>query len=130
MNIFDSSAIVNLCREKRINELLEGWTINLAFYEMGNAVWKQAYVYKTLSINEANIILDAFMEVFMKLKKPEKENSLEILKIAVKEGLTYYDAAYIQAAVENNLTLVTDDEQLYRTGKKYVKVATSDEISK
>jgi predicted nucleic acid-binding protein len=70
------------------------------------------------------------MEVFMKLKKPESESSLEILKIAVKEGLTYYDAAYIQAAVENNLTLVTDDEQLHRAGKKYVKVATSDETSK
>jgi predicted nucleic acid-binding protein len=43
------------------------------------------------------------MEVFMKLKKPDSESSLEILKNAVKEGLTYYDAAYIQAAVENNL---------------------------
>ncbi|MGC9093999.1 MAG: type II toxin-antitoxin system VapC family toxin [Candidatus Bathyarchaeia archaeon] len=112
-----------------MNELLEGWTLNLAFYELGNAVWKQAYIYKAINANEANIILDSLTEVFMKLKKPEKENSLEILKIAAKEGLTCYDAAYIQAAIENKLTLVTDDEQLYRASKKYVKAITSYELS-
>lgn len=129
MNLFDSSAIINLCGERRINQLLEGWTLNLAFYELGNAVWKQLYLYNAINTMEANTILDSLTEVFMKLKKPEKENSLEILKIAVKEGLTYYDAAYIQAAIENELTLVTDDEQLYRACKKYVKAVTSDELS-
>jgi predicted nucleic acid-binding protein len=129
MSLFDSSAIITLCGEKRINKLLEGWTLNLAFYELGNAVWKQVYIYKAIDTNEANIILDSLTEVFMKLKKPEKENSLEILKIAAKEGLTYYDAAYIQAAIENKLTLVTDDEKLYRASKKYVKTVTSDEFS-
>jgi predicted nucleic acid-binding protein len=129
MSLFDSSAIITLCGEKRINKLLEGWTLNLAFYELGNAVWKQVYIYKVIDTNEANIILDSLTEVFMKLKKPEKENSLEILKIAAKEGLTYYDAAYIQAAIENKLTLVTDDEQLYKASKKYVKAVTSDEFS-
>jgi predicted nucleic acid-binding protein len=28
-----------------------------------------------------------------------------ILKIAMKEGLTYYDASYIQAAIANGFTL-------------------------
>jgi len=130
MNIFDSSSIINLCGEKKISKLIEGWTINLTFYELGNAVWKQVYAYKTIDENEANKLLDALMEVFMRLRKPEKENSLEILKIALKEGLTYYDAAYIQAAIENKLALVTDDKQLLEVGKKYVRVSTSDEISR
>ena len=130
MSIFDSSSIINLCGEKKISKLIEGWTINLTFYELGNAVWKQVYAYKTIDENEANKLLDALMEVFMRLRKPEKENSLEILKIALKEGLTYYDAAYIQAAIENKLALVTDDKQLLEVGKKYVRVSTSDEISR
>ncbi len=46
----------------------------------------------------------------------------------MKEGLTYYDASYIQAAVDNGLTLVTDDEQLYKTDRKYVKTITSNEL--
>ena len=106
---------------KENKQLIEGWTINLTFYELGNAVWKQVYAYKTNDENETNKLLDALTEVFMRLRKPEKENSLEILKIALKEGLTYYDAAYIQAAIENKLAQVTDDKQLLEVGKKYVK---------
>lgn len=56
MNLFDSSAAVNLCREKKIDKLLEGWTLNLAFYELGNAVWKQANVHKTITTDEANTV--------------------------------------------------------------------------
>jgi len=128
MNLFDASAIINLCAEKKLNKLLEGWTLNLAFYEMGNAVWKQVHIYKTVRSDEANTVLDCLIEVFTRLKKPKTENALEILKIAIKEGLTYYDASYIQAAVNNGLTLVTDDEQLCKTGRKYVKTITSNEL--
>ncbi|MEM3792296.1 MAG: type II toxin-antitoxin system VapC family toxin, partial [Candidatus Bathyarchaeia archaeon] len=77
---------------------------------------------------EASKLLDTLTEVFINMKKPEKENGLETLKIAVREGLTYYDAAYIQAAVENKLTLVTDDEMLYRVAKKFVKTMKSNEL--
>ena len=128
MNLFDSSAIINLCGEKKIDKLLDGWTLNLAFYELGNAVWKQVYVHKTITVNEANTLLDPLIEVFRKLRKPETEDAFETLKIAVKESLTYYDASYINAATENGLTLVTDDEQLYKMSKKYVNTVTSDEL--
>ncbi|MEM3679843.1 MAG: type II toxin-antitoxin system VapC family toxin [Candidatus Bathyarchaeia archaeon] len=128
MNLFDSSAIINLCGEKRIDKLFEGWTLNLAFYELGNAVWKQTYIHRTITPEEASKLLDTLTEVFINMKKPEKENGLETLKIAVREGLPYYDAAYIQAAVENKLTLVTDDEMLYRVAKKFVKTMKSNEL--
>ena len=128
MNLFDSSAIINLCGEEKIDKLLEGWTLNLTFYELGNAVWKQVHVHKTITSDEANTILDPLIIIFRKLKKPEAEHALEILKIALKESLTYYDASYIHTAIENNLTLVTDDKQLSKVGKKYVKTITSDEL--
>ena len=44
----------------------------------------------------------------------------------MKEGLTYYDAAYLQAAMEKGMTLVTDDERLKKVGGKYVRAVTSD----
>ncbi len=128
MNLFDSSAIINLCGEKKIDKLLEGWTLNLAFYELGNAVWKQVHIHKTITTDEANTILDLLTEIFRKLKKPETEEALETLKIAIKENLTYYDASYIHAAIENSLTLVTDDKQLYTTSSKYIKTVTSDKL--
>jgi predicted nucleic acid-binding protein len=128
MNLFDSSAIINLCGEKKIEKLLDGWTLNLAFYELGNAVWKQVYVHKTITVNEANTLLDPLIELFRKLRKPETEDAFGTLKIAVKESLTYYDASYINAAMGNGLTLVTDDEPLYKMSKKYVNTVTSDEL--
>lgn len=128
MNLFDTSAIINLFGEKKLEKLLEGWTLNLALYELGNAVWKQACIYRTITPNEANAILDPLTEIFTKLKKPKKENTLETLKIAIKEKITFYDASYIQAALENNLILVTDDKQLYQKSKKYTKTITSNEL--
>ncbi|MEM2122993.1 MAG: type II toxin-antitoxin system VapC family toxin [Candidatus Bathyarchaeia archaeon] len=128
MNLYDSSAIITLCGEKKLDKLLGGWTLNLAFYEIGNAIWKQAYLYKTIEADEARIALDSIIEVFNRLKKPKTENALEILRIALEEGINYYDASYIQAAIHNSLTLVTDDSRLYKIGKKYIKTITSDEL--
>jgi len=128
MNLLDSSAIINLCGEKKIDKLLEGWTLNLTFYELGNAVWKQVHTHKTITTDEANTILNLLTEISKKLKKPETEEALETLKIAIKESLTYYDASYIHAAIENGLTLVTDDKQLYTISSKYIKTVTSDEL--
>jgi len=126
--IFDSSAIINLCGDRKAEKLLDGWTVNLAIYELGNAVWKQVKIYGKITIDEANLVLDSLTEVFRRLKKPATENPLKTLEIAVKEDLTYYDASYINAAVENNLTLVTDDDKLYRAGKRYVRTIKSNEL--
>ena len=126
--IFDSSAIINLCGDRKTEKLLDGWTLNLAIYELGNAVWKQVNVHEKITFEEANLILDSLTEVFRRLRKPPAEKPLKTLEIAVKEGLTYYDASYISAAVENNLTLVTDDEKLYEAGKRYARTIKSNEL--
>ena len=126
--LFDSSAIINLCSKRETNKLLENCTLNLAFYEVGNAIWKQACLHKTLTIDEGNIALDALIEVLKRMRKIPIEDPLGTLKIAVEERLTYYDAAYLNVAIKNDKTLVTNDESLYTTAKKYVKTLTSDEL--
>ena len=128
MKLFDSSAIINLCAEKKLDPLLEGFTLNLAPYELGNAVWKQVCIHKTVTVEEANIVLDLLADVFGKMRKLKVEHPLEILKIAVEEKITYYDASYLYTAIKNGLTLVTDDEKLYNVGKKHVKAVKSNEV--
>ena len=128
MNLFDSSAIINLCGERKIDPLLEGKTLSLAFYEVGNAVWRQVHVHKSITREEGDLVLDSLMEVVRRMEKIEVERPLEILRIAVEENLTYYDASYLQAAIEKDLTLITDDKKLYVAGKKYIETLKSDEI--
>ena len=45
----------------------------------------------------------------------------ETLMIALKEKITFYDATYLQAAIQNKLKLVTDDLKLHEVACKYVE---------
>jgi predicted nucleic acid-binding protein len=128
MKLFDSSAIINICRENRVDKLTNGCTLDLAFYELGNTVWKMTYLRKAMSIEEAIIVLNALIEVYGRMKGLRNRDVRTTLEIALKEGLTFYDASYIKVALENNLDLVTDDERLYRAASKYVKTFKSSEL--
>jgi predicted nucleic acid-binding protein len=128
--LFDSSSIINLCAKKQIEELLNGWTLNLAFYELGNAVWKQVHLHKALTPEEGSGALDALTEVLRKMREAPIEDASAILNIAVREGLTFYDASYIHATIKNGATLVTDDEKLRSTASKHVETITSEELNR
>lgn len=128
-HLFDSSSIINLCSERKIEGLLEGCTLNLAFYELGNAVWKQVHLHKALTQEEGVEALAALTEVYGQMRALHVEDSSSILNIAVEEGLTYYDASYIHAAIKNDAMLVTDDRRLHTAASKYVETATSDELN-
>ena len=54
--LFDSNAIYKLIREtpdKALDTLTEGGTIYLAYYELGNALWRECLLLKRISIEEA-----------------------------------------------------------------------------
>lgn len=127
--LFDSSSIINLCSERKIERLLEGCTLNLAFYELGNAVWKQVHLQKALTQKEGSQALTALTEVYRQMRELHVEDTSSILNIAVEEGLTYYDASYIHAATKNDAVLVTDDKSLQTAASKYVETATSEELN-
>lgn len=128
--LFDSSSIINLCAKKQIDKLLEGWTLSLAFYEVGNAVWKQVHLHKALTPEEGGRALDALVEVLKKMREVRVEDASAILNIAVREGLTHYDASYIHAAIKNVTTLVSDDKKLHSIAEKYVETITSGELNR
>ena len=127
--LFDSSSIINLCSERKIERLLEGYTLNLAFYELGNAVWKQVHLHKALTQEEGGEALAALTQVYRQMRELHVEDASSILNIAVEEGLTYYDASYIHAAIKNDAMLVTDDRKLHTAASKHVKTTTSEELN-
>ena len=124
-NIYDSSAIINLCAKKSLDRLLEGETLDLAVYEAGNAVWRQVHLRKTLTREEGEKALTVLTETINNMKTAAIHDTTAVLNIAIEEGITFYDASYLHAAVKNNLTLVTDDERLGSAARRYVKTAFS-----
>jgi len=125
--LFDASAIINICSRVEL-EKLEGYTSSLAIFEIGNAIWKQVYQRKRLNKEEGMKVLNVMKEVLESLEKLEMDEPQDVLKIAVENDITFYDSAYLYLAIKNDLSLVTDDEKLYRIAGKYVRVLRSRDL--
>ena len=50
------------------------------------------------------------------------------LELAEDEGLTFYDASYLRAAIGRGISLVTEDTKLRRAAKKHVVVKAAAEL--
>jgi predicted nucleic acid-binding protein len=126
--LFDSSAIIALFERKKLDKILRGWSLTLSLYELGNVLWKQVHLHRAVKLEEARLVLDALTSLHSVMKKAAEPNTLKTLETAVKEGLTYYDAAYIHAAEEKGLALVTEDEKLLEAAGKYVRAVKSSQL--
>jgi predicted nucleic acid-binding protein len=130
--LFDASSIFTLVRELRgeaPDALVEGSTISLAYYELGNALWRECFLLKKISQKEAENSLRAMFGILetmeVVLLKNEDEGSA-VLDKARKFNITFYDSAYIAEAVKSKKTLVTDDKKLAKAAENAgVKTLTS-----
>ena len=117
-HLFDSSSLLLAIRRHRSRayELLRnGYTLNLALYEVGNALWKETALLGTLTREEASSVLSTLHAVIGSLVRViEPRSWARVLELAIQLGATYYDSAYVVAAHEHGLTLVTEDERLRR----------------
>ncbi len=120
--LFDANAIYRLireCPETAIDMLMEGTTISLAYYELGNALCREAHLLKRISIEEAEkslSLMDAML-VRMKVVEVDGEQGIEILQTAHKCNLTFYDSAYLVEAKKASKILVTDDNKLAKAAE-------------
>ena len=126
--LFDSSAIINLCRARHLDLLINGRTLWLAYYEIGNAVWKQTVLQDKISVSEGEIVVNALSSVFHSMQKLPEEDAKEVFRMGVETGLTFYDAAFLVAAKINQLILVTDDAKLAKIAKKYVPTVSTGDV--
>ncbi len=123
--LLESSAIFNLYAEGRYAPFLDAYTTPLARYELGNAVWKRVHLTKTTKLDEGQKLLDALDTLYLKMNKITELETGETLKLADENGITFYDATYIAAAIDHGLTLITDDAKLRKTASKYVTATDS-----
>jgi predicted nucleic acid-binding protein len=133
--LFDSNIIYKLIREtpeKAIDKLMEGTTIRLAYYELGNALWRESRLLKRISLEEAQKSLSLMYAMLsrMEIADVETANGDQTLEKANKLGLTFYDAAYLVEACKRNAVLVTDDNKLAKAAENLgVTTISSDTLT-
>ncbi len=129
--LFDSNIIFRLIRElpeEAFDKLAEGATIYLAYYELGNALWRESLLLKRISIDEAQKSLDLMYSLLdrMQVASIDNQAGTEVLQRAYECQLTFYDAAYLVEAKKSGKTLVTDDNQLAEAAENLgIKVLSS-----
>lgn len=122
--LFDPSALINCVWPGRAAKILSEYTIELVKFEVGNYVWKRR---SSLGYEESKNLLEKLLEL-INLMNILHVDFLEALPLEIEENITIYDSSYIQAAIQNNLELVTDDLKLYNVARKYVEVLRSQDI--
>jgi len=127
--LFDASAILNLFRNDEAAALLQGHTIDLAFYEVGNSIRRKVSVEKALTLEEGALALDSLTKVMDAMGLVQRANHRDVLETAAQGQLTFYDASYLCAAEGAKTTLVTDDKHLFDVAKKRLRVLTSSDAS-
>ena len=133
--LFDASSVFTLVRALRgkAPDLFgEGSTVSLAYYEVGNAVWREGFLLKRIVPQEAAQLLTAMFAMLgtMDVTVLDDEGfGNAILDMAGKLHVTYYDAAYLTEAQRSGKILVTDDEKLAQAAKRVgVRTLTSTTI--
>ncbi len=116
--LFDASAIILLTKNHphEAPELLkQEHLLDLTLYEIGNTIWKINKLYKKTNRNTAleSIEQAYYLTSLMNIHAIENRKTyLSIMENAFQYKLTYYDAAYLTAAQQHKLALVTEDKQL------------------
>lgn len=127
--LFDASSIVNLVKRGVTKILAEGKTLDLAYYESLNAIWKEHALLRRIDEETALEYSETLSPVFKALEVDNIEDEeIKVFKLASKEGLTIYDASYLHIAIRDNLTLVTDDYKLKNKASQHIKVLTTKEL--
>ena len=89
-------------------------TLDLAAYEAGNGIWKQARLLKLISEKDARATHEALVGLLSRtsILRGEELDHAKAMDLALKKGIAYYDACYIVAAESLKLPLATEDRKL------------------
>jgi len=132
--LIDASSFISLVKKtdlKRAEDLLEKSSIlELTFYEVGNAIWKETCITKFISKNEFEAMQNAAQIILARIERlPNEIRSFkEILEISENEKLSFYDSSYLFSAKELGLTLVTEDRRLSVKARKYAQVESIESL--
>ena len=122
MPLFDASSIQAVLRKLRGDaaSILEGQTVlDLTLYELSNVVWKENRA-SGGDPEEAVERVKAITKLLsiMKIRRIDPGEMAAIAENASRLSLTFYDSAYLTAALTANTTLVTEDTDILRAAQK------------
>lgn len=100
---------------------------DVLLYELNNSLWK-AVRRNLMSFEVASACVEAFSKITPELLPLKVEMQVEALRIAAREGVTFYDSAYIVAAQATGSTLVSADSDLVTVARKHVNAVRVDEL--
>jgi predicted nucleic acid-binding protein len=132
--LLDASSLFFLIRkadaETTVECLHESAVLDLTFYEVGNAIWKEGILKKSITLNDYRTFENMAQTILGKIDRITVEaRAFEgILEIAKNERLSFYDSSYVYFAREKSLILVTEDKELKTKAQKHVKVQTIAEL--
>ena len=124
--VIDSSIIAKfILREsgwKRVRDIVSRrpYTLELAVKEVANAIWRRATLIKDIGSEKALILLSDLLELKKKMLivEPQDQYLTQALEIAIKEGITVYDALFIAQAIVKQATLVSSDRGQCQVAEK------------
>ncbi|MDV3243555.1 MAG: type II toxin-antitoxin system VapC family toxin [Nitrososphaerales archaeon] len=121
--VFDTSAIFWAMEENLIERLDGNYTLDLARYELGNALWKQRILLKKLGDGELERMVRLMSDVLTLMRVLTVEGSEgAVMKVATELGVSFYDAAFVYQAKAVGASLVTEDERLAGKSRHFVPV--------
>ncbi len=130
--LFDASSLLNVVRNKEsqsIRILERQHLLDLTLYEISNVIWKLSYREKKITAEQSSVLLDSILLLIQRMDIVNiKGLEKRVQELATKEGLTAYDASYLTVAEKLGLVLVTDDRELERAARNYVKVMKTSDL--
>lgn len=128
--VFDSSAIFRAIKENKIEVLVGNCTLELARYEMGNILWKNYTLQAKATEQELKSLAKLIKQTLNIMEIIQVNGSEEeILDIATKMKITFYDASYVHYAKTKELTLITEDGELLKRITPHIKALKLNEIT-
>ena len=127
-HLIDASSLMLLMKTANIQTelgyLRTSSILDLTFYEVGNAIWKETCLTKFITQQESEVLRNRVQTVLAKTERiPCEANSFQkILDISESEKLSFYDASYLFYAEEKGLVLVTEDKALRVKAEKRIEV--------
>jgi predicted nucleic acid-binding protein len=132
--LIDASSLLLLIKKAKIKTTVQclqnSFILDLTFYEIGNAIWKESTLMKFLTPKEAEKLGILAQTILAKVERVNSnaEDFQKILEIAKTEELTYYDSSYVYFAKKAALPLASEDKELTAKAGKYVDVLTIAEL--
>ena len=113
--IFDSSAIYSLISKRNFKYFSECATLTLARYELGNIIWKERSLHKRINLVQQREWTGIIEGILARLDTFDILGHIDgIINLSSELSISFYDAAYVFFAIQQQSTLVTADEKLIK----------------